>query len=145
MPCKDPQKAKECKRQWYLKNKEKLKQQRKQNIVKYKQYQKQWYDKNKEKQLEKNKEYQQEYQKQSQHTEKEKKRCRIKNWKKQGIIFHDYNLLYDIYLQTTHCDECKCLLNQCGKSRKCCDHDHSITDDNNVRNILCHSCNRKRN
>jgi len=74
-----------------------------------------------------------------------KKRVLINRWKHRGIIFHDYDLLYDIYLQTTHCDECKCLLNQCQKSRKCVDHDHSITDDYNVRNILCNSCNRKRN
>jgi hypothetical protein len=73
-----------------------------------------------------------------------KKRVLINRWKHRGIIFHDYDLLYDIYLQTTHCDECKCLLNQCVKSRKCVDHDHTITDDNNVRNILCHCCNRKR-
>tara|TARA_R110002096_G_scaffold127750_3_gene275730 strand:- start:30 stop:335 length:306 start_codon:yes stop_codon:yes gene_type:complete len=78
-------------------------------------------------------------------TEQGKKTDRISDWKRQGIIFHDFDLLHDMYLQTTHCDVCKCLLNQCGKSRKCVDHDHDITDDDNVRNILCNSCNRKRN
>jgi len=103
---------------------------------KRKQYHRQWYHKNREKILQQQKEYHQ--------TEKSKKSNRISDWKRQGIIFHDYDLLYEIYLQTTHCDECKCLLNQCQKSRKCLDHDHIITDDNNVRNILCHSCNASR-
>ena len=51
-----------------------------------------------------------------------------------------------MYINTTHCEneECKCLLNQCTKSRKCVDHNHNITDDDNVRDILCNSCNAKR-
>jgi len=97
---------------------------------------KQYDKKYREKHKEKIKKYRQ--------TEKYKKSDRISDWKRQGILFHDFHLLHDIYLQTTHCDGCNCLLNQCGKSRKCVDHDHDITDDNNVRNILCHSCNVKR-
>ena len=99
---------------------------------KQKEYFKQYYEENKEKKKEYNK------------LPKGRKTTRITNWKRWGIIFHDYNLLYEIYINTTHCDECKCILNQCSKSLKCVDHDHTITDDNNVRNILCHSCNRKR-
>ena len=33
-------------------------------------------------------------------TEESKKRMRINNWKKRGIIFSDYDLLYDIFINT---------------------------------------------
>ena len=112
-------------KEYYLKNREKI-------LQKQKEYAK------------KNKEKKREYVKKYQQTDQGKKSLRIAQWKHYGIIFHDWELLYEIYLQTTHCDECKCLLNQCEKSRKCIDHDHTITDDNNVRNILCCSCNIKR-
>jgi len=119
-----------------------------------KKYMKEYRKKNKEKIKEYNKEYQKEYvlknkqkkieyDKKYRKTEKSKKSSRIASWKHWGIIFHDWDLLYEIYLQTTNCDNCNCLLNQCEKSRKCVDHDHSITDDNNVRNILCNCCNVK--
>ena len=73
-----------------------------------------------------------------------KKKIRISQWKAQGIIFHDYELLHEMYIATFYCDECECELNKCTRSRKCVDHDHSITDKDNFRNILCHSCNRIR-
>ncbi len=110
MPFKDPVKQKEYYKQYYIKNKEKIKKQKKEH----------------------------------QQSSKGHKLYRIIGWKHQGIIFHDYDLLYEIYLQSTHCDECKCLLNTNTYTRKCVDHDHSITDDENVRNILCHCCNSKR-
>ena len=119
-------------KEYYLKNKEKIKQK-----------QKEWYLKNKEKIQENRKEYEKKYRQ----TEQGKKTQRISKWKHQGIIFHDYDLLYEIFLQTTHCDECKCLLTydkRTTKTTKCLDHDHTITDDNNVRNILCHCCNASR-
>jgi hypothetical protein len=116
---------KEYMKKYYIKNSEKRKE-----------YQQSWREINKDKQ----KEYQQEYHK----TPQCKKRNRIANWKYRKIIFHDYDLLYDIYMETTHCDECKCLLNECPKSRKCIDHDHSITDYENIRGIVCNSCNIKR-
>lgn len=74
--------------------------------------------------------------------EKRTKSNRIYTWKVRGIIFHDYDLLHDIYLQTTHCDRCDRLLTMDNCSaQKCLDHDHTITDDINVRNILCKKCN----
>ena len=106
------------------------------NKEKRNQYSREYNLKNKEKLKQYSKEYRKTYQ--------GKKIITIANWKQRGIIFHDYDLLYDIYLQTTHCDQCKCLLNQCDKSRKCLDHDHSITHNENIRNILCNSCNVKR-
>ncbi len=72
---------------------------------------------------------------------------RIRNWKFRGVIFSDYNLLYDIYMNTTHCDLCKVKLTDDilrTATTRCLDHDHNITDCENVRNILCHKCNTKR-
>ena len=64
------------------------------------------------------------------------------NWRAYGIIFHDFELLYEIYLEATQCDFCKCELDTgLYKTKKCLDHDHEITDDENVRGILCWQCN----
>ena len=120
-----PFNKKEYQKKWKENNKEKLKETRKQ-----------YYEKNKEIVKETSSKYYK--------TDKGKKHCRIKNWKSRGIIFFDYDVLYDIYMETTHCDKCECELNQCTRSRKCMDHDHSITDIDNVRNVLCHICNCKR-
>ena len=125
MPYKDPEKIKEYQKEYREKHREKTK-------VLNKIYR----EKHKEKIKEEHKVYSQ--------TEQGKKTHRISTWKYRGIIFHDFDLLYEMYIQTTHCDQCKCKLNQCQKSRKCVDHDHTITDDDNVRNILCLSCNSKR-
>ena len=100
---------------------------------KKKEYMKQYREKNKEKKKERMKEYRQ--------TPKGKKSIRISNWIQQGIICSNYNSLHDIYLSTTHCDFCKCILNQSASSRKCLDHDHKLPDENNFRGILCNVCN----
>ncbi len=106
---------------------------------KRKKYNKQYRIKHKEKIKEQRKKYDK--------TEQGKKTNRIASWKYLGIIFHDWDLLYQIYLQTTHCDNCNCLFTYdryTTKTTKCVDHDHLITDDNNVRTILCHVCNVER-
>jgi len=110
-----------------------------------KKYMKEYRKKNKEK-IEEYREKHKEEAKKYNQTEKGKKSHRISRWKHWGIIFHDWDLLYEIYLQTTNCDNCNCLLTydkRTTKTTKCVDHDHSITDDNNVRNILCNCCNVK--
>ena len=124
MPFKDPEKRKEYDKAY-----------RDKHIEKRREYDKEYYQKNKEKE----KEYMKEYRE----TPQGKKANRISQWKHKGIIFHDYDLLNDIYVSTTHCYFCKCLLNQCGSSRKCVDHDHDIHDDINVRGIICHVCNAR--
>ena len=80
-------------------------------------------------------------------TENGKKSKRISQWKKQGIICDNWDALYDHYLKTSFCDFCKVKLTYDKKSSsamKVVDHDHSITDRPNFRNILCNCCNIKR-
>ena len=119
---------KEYRRQYRLKNKEKIREQQKGYKLK-----------NKEKISEKQKEYSQ--------SENGRKSSRITVWKRRGIITNDFDQLYNHYLKTSFCDFCKVKLTYGKKitaTTKCCDHDHSITDRPNFRNILCHSCNTKR-
>jgi len=103
-------------------------------------YYKEYYQKNKEKR----KEY---YQK---NIEKEKARCkkyydnnpdkfRIRNWKDQGIIDGDFDLLNEVFKEQTHC--WICLEEYIGTRIKCLDHDWSIKDDSNPRYICCNVCN----
>ena len=99
-----------------------------------KEYYKQYYLKNKERHKQTMKKYQQ--------TPEGKKQYKIASWKHQGIIFFDWDLLYEIFIETTHCDLCGIKLIEGKKSNsRCLDHDHSITDYDNVRYILCHKCN----
>ncbi len=68
-----------------------------------------------------------------------KKYNTIKNWKRIGVIFDDYDDLYDLYCALEYCMEC-------GKDfdksiNKHLDHDH---ESGKVRAILCRGCNIKR-
>ena len=104
-----------------------------------KEYWRQYNLKNKEKIKEHMKEYYQ--------TESGIKSYRINRWKARGIITDDYDAMYDHYIQTSFCDECKIELTydkHITKTTKCLDHDHTITDRPNFRNILCHPCNIRR-
>ena len=63
-------------------------------------------------------------------------------WEKRGIIFVGlFDEIYDIYIHSSHCDKCKKKFKD--RRDRCLDHDHLITDDFNVREILCISCNSK--
>jgi len=105
--------------------------------------------KDKEKQKEYHKEYQKrnkdkhaEHMKKYQESPSGKRVHKIASWKFQGIIFFDYDLLYDIFYETTNCDLCGVELIDGKKSNsRCLDHDHRITDYDNVRYVLCHRCN----
>ena len=104
------------------------------------------YLKNKEKKKETNRLYRIENKekiKEYEQTEERKKSNRISRWKYLGILCFDFDLLYDIFLKTTHCEICNVELNTNTKTRKCFDHEHSINDRFNVRYVLCHSCNTK--
>ena len=77
-------------------------------------------------------------------TPKGKKSNRKAAWKKQGIIINDDDKFYEKFLSTTHCQICKKKLTIDTKtthSTKCVDHDHAITDKENVRYICCNACN----
>tara|TARA_R110002073_G_C9140405_1_gene552514 strand:+ start:40 stop:549 length:510 start_codon:yes stop_codon:yes gene_type:complete len=80
-------------------------------------------------------------------TQNGKKLNRINNWKQSGIISDDWDALYERYINTHWCDNCEVALTEDSKTTpttRCMDHDHSITDKPNVRNVLCNACNLKR-
>jgi len=139
MPHKDPEKKKEHNRQYYERNKEKRKE-----------YLRQYYLKNKDKLKEHNRQYREKNKdkiKEYNQTPQRKKIVKISDWKSQGIISNDYDVLYERYINTENCENCDCILTvdkKMTKTTRCLDHDHSITDSENVRNILCNSCNIKR-
>ena len=65
----------------------------------------------------------------------------INSWKFQGIIWNDYDIIYDLYINATICDYCSKEFKN--SLDKCCDHNHAITDANNIRGFLCRECNFK--
>jgi len=132
------EKTKEYNRLYNLNNTEKNKEYRIQHKDKVTERNRLYYLKNKEKITEQKKEYNQ--------TEQGKKTKRISNWKGQGILCFDWNLLYDLFISTTKCEFCKIELTIDKKptsTTRCLDHDHSITDKFNVRAVLCNCCNLK--
>ena len=58
-------------------------------------------------------------------------------WKHQGLI-GDYESIYNIYINTSHCNKCGVLLKGKGNDKKCMDHCHTT---GKFRNILCSRCN----
>ena len=123
-------------KKYYEKNKKKIqtnqKNYKKNWREKHKTYAKKYYAKNKERILLKQKELP--------ITPKRKKSRIIAGWKFQGIIC-DYQHYYKIYLQQTNCYYCRKEFKNTGDRNL--DHNHNITDDYNVRGILCRKCNTK--
>jgi len=72
-------------------------------------------------------------------TPKGKKRMTISNWKNWGIISNDFDIVYDKYINCNNCEFCKVEFKN-SRDRHL-DHNHYITDDENIRGILCRSCN----
>ncbi len=156
---------KEYDRLRYLANKEKRKQQVKDyyqaNKEKVKEYQKDYNENNRDKIQQRQKEYQQkEYKKDPEKFHKKnkkwrnnnpekvkayeesdlyKKQCKIRRWKHQGIIHNDWENIHDIYMDTNNCDYCKKQFKN--TLDRNLDHNHNITESNNIRGILCRVCN----
>jgi len=119
---------------------------------------KKWYEENKEYALEYNKQWKKDnpekckineqnrdHDKKKISTEKWRKdnpfKCKISGWKSQGIIHDDWKNIYDIYMDTNNCDYCKKQFKN--TLERNLDHNHNITESNNIRGILCRQCNLK--
>ena len=125
-----------------IKNAEKIKAQNKayyiQNTEKIKAYNKEYKLENPEKTLECKKVYREN------NPEKRKKSNTIADWKRNGLICDDYDKLYELYLQSTNCDECGCKYSIYGDGVggwRCMDHCHTT---GLFRNFLCNTCNIRR-
>ena len=73
------------------------------------------------------------------------KKIKILDWKYNGLR-DDYDMVYDRYINSTHCENPKCnvIYGKIGDGTgtwKCMDHDHTPGLENNFRNILCNRCN----
>jgi len=68
--------------------------------------------------------------------QKEYKRCAIKSWKYSGVIYDDFDDLYEVYIKTMNCSHC---LKDFKNSRdRHLDHDHQT---GKFRAIVCNACN----
>lgn len=108
-------------------NKEQLKDYRERNKEKIAEREKQYYQENKE--------AKKEYYKNS---PKHYKTTTINNWKRIGVIDDDYDKLFEIYNNQTHCWICRKEFDK--RNNRHLDHDH---DTGRVRYICCRSCNAK--
>jgi hypothetical protein len=60
----------------------------------------------------------------------------IYKWKKRGLIYDNYDELYEVYIKTMECQHCKTEFTK--KNKRCLDHSH---ESGLFRKIVCHRCN----
>ena len=135
-------------KKWRDNNKEKVRENgKKWREEKGKEYMQEYYQNNKEKLIEDNKIYYDNHKAERKiynNTPNGYKINKIGQWKFQGLIAENYDVIYERYLNTTHCDKCFCVLTfreKITKTTRCMDHSHKT---GLFRNILCISCNSKR-
>jgi len=62
----------------------------------------------------------------------------IYNWKKRGLIYDDYDALYEAYIKTADCQHCQTEFTK--NNKRCLDHDHET---GLFRKIVCNRCNNQ--
>ena len=60
----------------------------------------------------------------------------IYDWKRRGLIYDNYDELYDVYINTMECQHCKTEFTK--NNWRCMDHNHTT---GLFRKIVCHKCN----
>ena len=60
----------------------------------------------------------------------------IYDWKRRGLIYDDYDALYETYIKTMECQHCQTEFTK--NNKRCLDHDHTT---GLFRKIVCHRCN----
>jgi len=67
------------------------------------------------------------------------KKRMITTWKKRGVVHHDFDILYQSYLDATTCGRCNIQFkNDVKATSRCLDHDHTTGE---FRSFLCNICN----
>ena len=64
------------------------------------------------------------------------KSARLSQWKKNGLIAINYDIIFERWWNSSNCENCKCEYTE--DNIKCMDHDHKT---GLFRNILCNACN----
>jgi len=62
----------------------------------------------------------------------------IWHWKKRGLIYDDYDALYEVYIKTMECQHCQTEFTK--NNKRCLDHDHTT---GLFRKIVCNRCNNQ--
>lgn len=112
--------------------------------IKHREAQRRYREKNKEKCREStNKWMNNNKEKRSKWRENNRDKTRVSKWKYQGIICNDWEALLKRYHDADNCELCGITMIELSTKMdgKCCDHDHSIKDRENVRMIVCRKCN----
>jgi len=167
---KNKEKILDQQKEYYEKNKEKYKEDRKiyreNNKEKEAERNKKYRENNRKKLKEANKKYRENnkekirkthkvyYQKNKEKLNKNSKEYRlsfigykaerVSDWKKRGVISNNFDKLFELYFNTTNCENCNVLLTRDRynkSSTKCLDHDHKNGE---FRNVLCQTCNVRR-